>query len=48
MNLLKLMGILLLAILISPDTFSHCKGKHADNPGYPECETHDHDSSLRN
>ncbi len=30
MKSLNLAGFLLLSILISPDTFAHCKGKHAD------------------
>lgn len=38
MNSLKLIGILLLAILISPDTLAHCKGKHAENPPPGHCD----------
>lgn len=32
----KLIGVLLLAIFISPSTFAHCKGKHSDYPP-PHC-----------
>lgn len=38
MNSLKMMGIFLFAILISPDTFAHCKGKHANNPPPGHCD----------
>jgi len=36
MNSLKLIGILLLAIFMSPGTFAHCKGKHENYA--PHCD----------
>jgi hypothetical protein len=38
MKLLKLIVILLLLILVAPDTFAHCKGKHATNPPAGHCD----------
>jgi len=38
MKPLNLIGFLLIAILMSPDTFAHCKGKHADNPPAGHCD----------
>lgn len=33
-----LIGVLLLVIFITPDTFAHCKGKHATNPPAGHCD----------